>query len=634
MPIQVQCCGLVLMTVLFYFYKSQHSVLLNTQKAFWNSFVVTFVSICLDIFSCIVIRLRANLPSWFVDAVCKTYLVSLVVLAYFALRYILTDIYSKKSEFHKIIIGYGIFVIIAAACIYVLPIGYVDDVKSKIIYSYGPSDYAAYAFALLTIFFTIFRLIRERNKISKNRRLAAFIWMGVWIVAAAVQFLRPELLLVGFASSVGMLILYLILENPGNNIDRRTGLFNHGAFMLYTRQLYNSETKFSVLVASLEYSSFKIINSSIEGEVINEIAAYLLGLKEVYAFNSTGSEIILILPPGENGKSIVKDVFERFESGWSNSGGVYVSPNWIYVPDASLASNSEDLLHLIRYAKQNSKELDEHHCIEVGDKLAKQLYREKEIEEVILDALKNDRFEVWYQPIYSTQLKRFTSAEALVRIRSADGTLIQPGSFIEIAERNGTILQIGETVFKKVCLFINRHDIRQYGISYIEVNLSVVQCAYKQLAEDYIKIMKDYGVSPDQINLEITESASLDAKKALLENMKNLMDYGVNFSLDDFGTGHSNLDYIVDMPVDIVKFDKGMTSAYFENGKAKYIMDAAANMIQGMDMKIVSEGIETETQFNTMQDMGINYIQGYYFSKPLPEEEFLKFIQKAKEMEK
>ncbi len=162
----------------------------------------------------------------------------------------------------------------------------------------------------------------------------------------------------------------------------------------------------------------------------------------------------------------------------------------------------------------------------------------------------------------------------------------------------------------------------------------MVQCAYKQLAEDYIKIMKDYGVSPDQINLEITESASLDAKKALLENMKNLMDYGVNFSLDDFGTGQSNLDYIVDMPVDIVKFDRGMTNAYFENGKAKYIMDAAANMIQGMDMKIVSEGIETETQFNTMQDMGINYIQGYYFSKPLPEEEFLKFIQKAKEMEK
>lgn len=631
MPIQVQCCGLVLMTVLFYFYKSQHSVLLNTQKAFWNSFVVTFISISLDIFSCIVIRLRENLPGLFVDAVCKTYLVSLVVLAYFALRYILTDIYSKKSEFHKTIIGYGIFVAIASVCIYILPIRYVDDVKNKIIYSYGPADYAAYAFALLTIFFTVFRLIKERSKISKNRRLAALIWMGIWFLAAVIQLLRPELLLVGFAGSVGMLVLYLLLENPGNNIDRRTGLFNHGAFLQYTRQLYNSETKFSVLTAALEYSSFKVINSSIESEVINEIALYLLGLRDVYAFNGTGSEIFLVMPEGEQGRSVVKDVRERFEQSWGKSGSAYVSPNWVYVPDSSLAANPEDLLHLIRYAKQNAKELDENRCIEVDDRLAKQLYREKEIEEIILDALKNDRLEVWYQPIYSTQQQCFTSAEALVRIRGVDGTLIQPGSFIEIAEKNGSILQIGETVFKKVCRFINKNDIKQYGISYIEVNLSVVQCAHKQLADDYIKIMKDYGVSPDQINLEITESASLDTKKALLENMKNLMDFGVNFSLDDFGTGQSNLDYIVDMPVDIVKFDKGMTNAYFENGKAKYIMDAAANMIQGMDMKIVSEGIETEAQFNTMQDMGINYIQGYYFSKPLPEKEFLEFIQRTKD---
>ena len=187
---------------------------------------------------------------------------------------------------------------------------------------------------------------------------------------------------------------------------------------------------------------------------------------------------------------------------------------------------------------------------------------------------------------------------------------------------------MGETVFRKVCEFLNKSEIDKHGISYIEINLSVVQCAYEKLAEDYISIMADYGISPKLINLEITESASMNAKKTLLENMKRLTSYGVNFSLDDFGTGQSNLDYIVDMPVDIVKFDKGMTSAYFENGKAKYIMDAAMSMIQGMNLKIVSEGIETEEQFKVMNDLGINYIQGYYFSKPLSADEFMKFIIK------
>ena len=185
---------------------------------------------------------------------------------------------------------------------------------------------------------------------------------------------------------------------------------------------------------------------------------------------------------------------------------------------------------------------------------------------------------------------------------------------------------MGETVFRKVCRFLSENSIDKYGIKYIEVNLSMVQCAYSHLAKDYIAIMEEYGINSDRINLEITESASTSAKKVLLENMKELMKYGVNFSLDDFGTGQSNLDYIADMPVEIVKFDKGMTNAYFESGKTKYIMDAATNMIKGMNLKIVSEGIETEEQYKVMKEMGINYIQGYYFSKPLPEKEFLEFI--------
>lgn len=105
------------------------------------------------------------------------------------------------------------------------------------------------------------------------------------------------------------------------------------------------------------------------------------------------------------------------------------------------------------------------------------------------------------------------------------------------------------------------------------------------------------------------------------------MDYGITFSLDDFGTGQSNLNYIAEMPVDIVKFDRSMTASYFENDKAKYIMDAAMHMIHGMRLKIVSEGIETRQQFDTMKNLGINYIQGYYFSKPLPEAEFMEFVK-------
>lgn len=196
-----------------------------------------------------------------------------------------------------------------------------------------------------------------------------------------------------------------------------------------------------------------------------------------------------------------------------------------------------------------------------------------------------------------------------------------------MAEKRGLIIQLGEIVFRKVCEFIKEYDLKEYGLKYIEVNLSMVQCGYENLADDFIQIMQETKVDPTAIILEITESASLREKSILLENMKKLKAIGVRFALDDFGTGQSNLNYIVEMPIDVVKFDSTMINAYFENGTATYVMDAAMNMIQGMDLAIVSEGIEEKEQYAKMKQLGIDYIQGYYFSKPVETEKFIDFIK-------
>ena len=166
----------------------------------------------------------------------------------------------------------------------------------------------------------------------------------------------------------------------------------------------------------------------------------------------------------------------------------------------------------------------------------------------------------------------------------------------------------------------------ELGLHCIDVNLSVIQCSYQSLAQEFIEIMEKYQVNPKYINLEITETASVSAKQRLLENMKRLMDYGVVFSLDDFGTGQSNLDYMLDMPVSTIKFDRELINAYFESSKAKYILEAVLQMIQGMDLQTISEGIETKEQLDMMEKLGVDYIQGYYFSKPVCEKDFLEYI--------
>lgn len=297
------------------------------------------------------------------------------------------------------------------------------------------------------------------------------------------------------------------------------------------------------------------------------------------------------------------------------------------LPDSLLLRNVGELFLMLRHFRigrrkdstENSIILDE---TQIGQ------YKERErIEAMLHSALEEDRIEVFYQPIYSTKLRRFVSAEALVRIRDQEGTIVPPGKFIPIAERNGLISQIGECVFDKTCAFIRKNQLKErYGIEYVEVNLSVRQCEDSKLAETYIQIMEKHRLEPSYISLEITESASIKLRDNLLKNMRQLMDYGVRFALDDFGNGESNLNYIVDMPVSIVKFDRDMTQSYFSSYKAKFVMEAAMRMIQDMKLEIVSEGVETREQAEAIGELGIEYIQGYYFSKPLPGEEFLEFV--------
>ena len=359
-----------------------------------------------------------------------------------------------------------------------------------------------------------------------------------------------------------------------------------------------------------------------------EMIGFVTKVPGMMAFKTAGDEILLLFETrtaAENGLEVLK---KRFETGWGKDSSVFLRPSWIYLPSSEMIKDVSDVPYLIKYVRENSKELIENGFLQIDDAMVREMYETREMERTIFNAMEQDRITVYYQPIYSTKEGRITSAEALVRITNEEGKIVPPYDFVWVAEKNGMMLRLGEIIFEKVCRFISENDLEKYGIQYIEVNLSAIQCAYELFADKYIATMEKYKVRPEFINLEITETAAMGAKKVVLSNMQKLIDYGVSFSLDDFGTGQSNLNYIVDMPVEIVKFDRTMINSYFENGKAKYVMDAAMHMIHGMKLEIVAEGIETKEQYETMKELDISFIQGYYFSRPVPEKEFLEYISR------
>ena len=628
MQIQIQCCGIVLMMVLFYFYIRQKRIALNTQRAFLGVYGATFACIVLDVFSIGVIEYRHVLSEVFAKFVAKSYLVSLLGVALSALSYMCVDIYAKREVYWQQMRKYLVLTAAGVLGIYAVPLYYQYSADgAKVEYTYGPSVYVTYGMALIFFVRIFYLLHKERAKINPRRREAVCIWLLVWIVASQLQFMYTDILIVGYAGAIGIMVLYLKLENPETNLDRSTGLFNSGALYQYTKQFYVKEQDFSVLVLAFGNSAYQNVQMEKRALARMEIIEYLLKLPDALVFKNAEDEYFVLFADLETATEGVRRLRSRFRSGWGVEDTCMVRPYWLYLPHANVVDSAENLLYFIRYVRQNAKLFSETDFLCIEKDRVEQMYKERETEQLIMEAMEHDRVEVFYQPIFSTSERRITSAEALVRIRDREGNLVPPGVFIDIAEESGMILRLGEIVFEKVCQFIKRCPLEYFGLHYIEVNLSVVQCSYEDLAQDYIRIMERYQVAPANINLEITESASTNAKKTLLGNMAELMEYGVKFSLDDFGTGQSNLNYIVDMPVDLVKFDRSMTSSYFENGKARYVMEAAIHMIHGMNLEIVSEGIETAEQFRTMEELGISHIQGYYFSKPLPEEEFIQYLE-------
>ncbi len=248
------------------------------------------------------------------------------------------------------------------------------------------------------------------------------------------------------------------------------------------------------------------------------------------------------------------------------------------------------------------------------------------MDSIIERALANHGFHVYYQPIYSIEKKRFVSAEALLRLIDEKEGFISPEIFIPAAEKSGAIHKIGDYVLTEVFQFIASSEYKKLGLEYIEINLSVSQCMHHGLADSILESMSRYGVSSNQVNLEITESAASYNQSVMSDNLEQLSAAGLTFSLDDYGTGYSNMYRIAALPLKIVKLDK--TFVNNQNSKMWTILQNTVRMIKELNMEIVVEGIETEEMVKKFSDLKCDFIQGYFFSKPIPQREFVEFIDR------
>ena len=295
----------------------------------------------------------------------------------------------------------------------------------------------------------------------------------------------------------------------------------------------------------------------------------------------------------------------------------------------SINHSDEELLQSIEYSVSKAKSIGKRQFLEVDEKAVAEMARRAAIEQAMMTSIENDVFEVHYQPIFDTNTGRFHSMEALARLNVPGYGYVSPEEFIRIAEQNGAILQIGILVLKEVCLFIKQFHLKEKGIEFVEVNLSVVQCMQEKICSELMQVIREYNIPPEMINLEITESAAAYSEQRLIQNMARLSLYDITFSLDDYGSGYSNVNYLVDLPFSIVKLDKYIVWAAMKKVTSRKILENTIAMFKDISLKVVAEGIEDLEMVEMLTSMGADYLQGYFFSKPVPKEKLLECLEEG-----
>lgn len=232
-----------------------------------------------------------------------------------------------------------------------------------------------------------------------------------------------------------------------------------------------------------------------------------------------------------------------------------------------------------------------------------------------------------YQPTYSID-GNLHGAEALVRLIDPELGFISPEEFIPVAEQMGVIDEIDDFVLHTVCEFLYSGIPMQNKMTSINVNLSVIQCMRSGFVKHIGEIVKSHKIDQSLINFEITESVAAKDYHILNSVIKQLKDSGFMFSMDDYGTGYSNMVSIFSLNFDIIKIDKSILWEAMKNEQGMIILESSINMIKMLSRKILVEGVETAAQLEVLKKLGVDYLQGYYFSKPLPKDKFVEHISK------
>ncbi len=414
-------------------------------------------------------------------------------------------------------------------------------------------------------------------------------------------------------------------------IDSVTGIFNRDAFSKYTEQMIRSNPEKKYILVRWDVDRFKVFNDT-------------FGVKE-------GNILLKAIGDGITKMKMQSVVYGH----WSSDHFVmcmeeklFSGPAWQKYISEELGSFRKDFEFVVRMgvyriddvnvdvalmcdraylAIKSIKNDYERRIAYFDESMRDALMEEQELINDLDSALKNNEFIIYFQPQYNYATGKMSGAEALVRWMHPEKGFISPGRFIPVFERSGSIRYLDEYIWEHVCMSIRTWMDEGLEIVPVSVNISRRDIYNGGLVDFIVSLTQRYKIAPEYLRLEITESAYMEEPDQLIKVVEKLKSYGFLIEMDDFGSGYSSLNTLKDVPVDILKLDLKFLSSEGENSRSGSILTSIVRMANWLNLPVIAEGVETVDQADFLKSIGCYTLQGYLFSRPIPEDEFLRLME-------
>lgn len=426
--------------------------------------------------------------------------------------------------------------------------------------------------------------------------------------------------------------------------DALTGLANRTLFMHHLRMTIergkrNKQNLFAVLF--LDFDRFKVINDSLGHAEGDKLLKYIA--RRLEACTRTvdlvarlgGDEFVILLGElSETGEAllvaerILSDLKSSFDLGGSE---VFISTSIGITLSTSGHTKAEDMLRDADIAMYRAKANGKAQYQVFDQEMHQQAVMQLQFETDMRHALERGEFRLHYQPIVDLETQQLVGFEALVRWQHPERGMVSPMVFIPTAEENRMILPLGKWILNESCRQLKEWQDENPAAEHlmISVNLSCKQFLQPDLVEQVASALRETGLNPACLKLEITESYIMENTEAAVATMNRLRSLGIEISLDDFGTGYSSLSYLHRLPIDYLKIDRSFVSNMGESKENSEIVYTIIKLAQNLKMKVIAEGIETDEQLAQLHLLNCEYGQGFYFSKPLEAEKTKIFIEET-----